>query len=220
MRWIFVRNAVNFAVNFCKKCGKMWWIIFFHRIHRFHRISYIILPQKLMQWIFVRNAVNFAVNFCKKCGEMRWNIYFHRIHRNHRISYKNSPHSPHFLQKITLKPRPRFSERSVWKIFSIYLFLLKFYSQSFEEVPSPYRFNCIFHKLEFFVLLLTYDLIPVLLLFLTVFAIWYPKLLRCDLIPKMSRLFDQASVKVFLSSCFFLLKLLRCYMNAPGLGFG
>ena len=84
----------------------MWWIIFFHRIHRFHRISYIILPQKLMRWIFVRNAVNFAVNFCKKCGEMRWIIYFHRIHRNHRISYKISPHSPHFLQKITLKPRP------------------------------------------------------------------------------------------------------------------
>ena len=105
MRWIFVRNAVNFAVNFCKKCGDMWWIIFFHRIHRFHRISYIILPQKSMQWIFVRNAVNFAVKFCKKCGEMRWNIYFHRIHRNQRISYKNSPHSPHFLQKFTQKPR-------------------------------------------------------------------------------------------------------------------
>ena len=44
--------------------------------------------------------------FFKKCGEMRWNIYFHRIHRNHRISYKNSPHSPHFLQKFTQKPRP------------------------------------------------------------------------------------------------------------------
>ena len=45
MRWIFVRNAVNFAVNFCKKCGEMRWIIFF-RIHRFHRISFINLPQK------------------------------------------------------------------------------------------------------------------------------------------------------------------------------
>ena len=93
-RWIFVRNAV--------KCGEF----FFHRINRFHRISYIILPQKLMRWIFVRNAVNFAVNFCKKFGEMRWNICFYRIHCNHRISYKISPHSPHFLQKITLKPRP------------------------------------------------------------------------------------------------------------------
>ena len=73
MRWIFVRNAVNFAVNFCKKCREMWWIIFFHRIHRFHRISYIFLPQKLMRWIFVRNAVNFAVNFVRnavKCGEL------------------------------------------------------------------------------------------------------------------------------------------------------
>ena len=47
MQWIFVRNAVNF----CKKCGEMWWIIFFHHIRRFHRISYIILPQKLMRWI-------------------------------------------------------------------------------------------------------------------------------------------------------------------------
>ena len=105
MRWIFVRNVVNFAVNFCKKCGEMWWI-FFHRIHLFHRISYINLPQKSMRWIFVRNAVKFAVNFCKKCGEMRWNICFHRIHRNHRISYKNSSHSPNFLQKCTQKPRP------------------------------------------------------------------------------------------------------------------
>ena len=40
MRWIFVRNAVNLVVNFCKKCGEKWWIIFFHRIHRNHRISY------------------------------------------------------------------------------------------------------------------------------------------------------------------------------------
>ena len=102
----FVSNAVNFAMNLCKKCGELWWIIFFHRIHRFHSISYINLPQKSMRWIFVRNAVNFAVNFCKKCGEMRWNIYFHRIQRNHRISYKNSPHSSHFLQTFTQKPRP------------------------------------------------------------------------------------------------------------------
>ena len=57
---------------------------------------------KQMRWIFVRNAVN----FCMKCGEMRCNIYFHRIHRNHRISYKNSPRSPHFLQKFTQNPRP------------------------------------------------------------------------------------------------------------------
>ena len=85
MRW----NVVNY---------------FFHRIHRFHRISYINLPQKLMRWNFVRNAVNFVVNFCNKCGEMLWNIYFHRIHRNHRISYKNSRRSTQFLQKFTQKP--------------------------------------------------------------------------------------------------------------------
>ena len=41
MRWIFVRNAVNF----CKKCCEMWWIIYFHRIHRNHRISYNNSPQ-------------------------------------------------------------------------------------------------------------------------------------------------------------------------------
>ena len=34
------------------------------------------------------------------CGE----LFF--FHRNHRISYKNSPHSPHFLQKFNQKPRP------------------------------------------------------------------------------------------------------------------
>ena len=28
MRWIFVRNAVNF----CKKCGELRWNIYFHRI--------------------------------------------------------------------------------------------------------------------------------------------------------------------------------------------
>ena len=50
---------------------------------------------KYMRWIFVRNAV--------KCGEL---FFFHRIHRNHCISYTNSPHSPHFLQKCTRKPRP------------------------------------------------------------------------------------------------------------------
>ena len=43
--------------------------------------------------IFVRNAV--------KCVE----IFFHRIRSNYRISYKNAPHSTHFLQKFTQKPR-------------------------------------------------------------------------------------------------------------------
>ena len=85
-RWIFVRNAM--------KCGEL----FFHRIHRFHRISYIILPQELMRWIFGRNAVNFAVKFCKKCGEIfvftaftAIIAFLTKIHRIHRISYKNLP---------------------------------------------------------------------------------------------------------------------------------
>ena len=119
------------AVNFCKKCGEMRWkkIIFTpYFLHLFtvnavnrgelfiftaisvflqkrivHTCSNLCPPAR--RWIIVRNAMNFAVNFCKKCGELWWNIYFHRIHRNHRM-YKNSPHSLHFLQKITLKPRP------------------------------------------------------------------------------------------------------------------
>ena len=103
-RWIFVRNAV--------KCGEF----FFHRIHRFHRISYINLPQKSMRWIFVRNAVNFAVKLCKnavKCGEIfiftaftANTAFLTKIHRIQRISCENSPHSTHFLRKFTLKPRP------------------------------------------------------------------------------------------------------------------
>ena len=73
----------------------------------FDDISWEFIPDwvnigKQMRWIFERNAVN----FCMKCGEMRCNIYFHRIHHNHRISYKNSPRSPHFLQKFTQNPRP------------------------------------------------------------------------------------------------------------------
>ena len=39
MRWIFVGNAVNFAVNFCKKGVEMRWNFFFHSIHRNHSIS-------------------------------------------------------------------------------------------------------------------------------------------------------------------------------------
>ena len=78
MRRIFVRNAVK--------------LFFFHRVHR---ISYIKLPQNSMQQIFVRNAVNFSVNFCKKCGEIS---FF--------TAFTESPHSPHFLQNFTQKPRP------------------------------------------------------------------------------------------------------------------
>ena len=70
---------------------------FFHRIHRFHRIFYVIffLPQNLMRLIFVRNAVNFVVNFCKKCGEIFIFTAFTGITacltKIHRISYKILP---------------------------------------------------------------------------------------------------------------------------------
>ena len=62
MRWIFVRRAVNLAMNFCRKCSEI-------------------------RWIFLRNAVKGGELFLRnavKCSE----IFFHRIHR---ISYKNSP---------------------------------------------------------------------------------------------------------------------------------
>ena len=54
MRWIFVRNAVNFAVNFCKKCGEIFIFTaftaitaFLTTVHRNHRISYKNLPKNL-----------------------------------------------------------------------------------------------------------------------------------------------------------------------------
>ena len=122
------------AVNYCKKFGEMWWIIFFHSIHHFHLISNIKLPQNSMRWTFVRKAVNFAVNFCRKCGEMRLNIYFHRIHRNHRISYKNSPHSLHFSQKFTQKSRP--GEGNEW-FSSNFLNILS----SYNIIDSQFRWS-------------------------------------------------------------------------------
>ena len=45
----------------------MQWVMF---LHRFHRISYINLQQKLVWWNVVRNALIFAVIFLK---EIRWN---------------------------------------------------------------------------------------------------------------------------------------------------
>ena len=77
MRWIFVRNAVNSAVNICKKCGEMLWIIFFTafnaftafltKIHRIHRISYkkkypktstrVANPHPTERFIFLDNMV-------------------------------------------------------------------------------------------------------------------------------------------------------------------
>ena len=47
MRWIFVRNAVNFAVIFCKKCGEMRLNIYFHRIHGDYCIPYKTSPHSL-----------------------------------------------------------------------------------------------------------------------------------------------------------------------------
>ena len=69
MRWIFVGNAVNFAVNFCKKCGEKRWIIFFTAFTAFTAFLTLICHKSgcgeflyEMRWIFVRNAV--------KCGEI------------------------------------------------------------------------------------------------------------------------------------------------------
>ena len=37
---IFVKNAVNFSLNFCKKWGDKRGIKFLHRVHHIHHISY------------------------------------------------------------------------------------------------------------------------------------------------------------------------------------
>ena len=62
------------------------------------------------------------MNLCKKCGEIFFvttftaiTAFLTKILRTHRISYKNSPHSPHFLQKFTQKTDPGLN---IWiKIF-------------------------------------------------------------------------------------------------------
>ena len=52
MRWVFVRNVVKFAVNFCKKSGEIFIFTaftaitaFLTKIHRVHRISYKNYPK-------------------------------------------------------------------------------------------------------------------------------------------------------------------------------
>ena len=71
----------------------MRWNVVNYFFHRFHRFSYINLPQKSMQRIFVGNAVNFAVNFCMKRGEIfifpTITAFLTKIHRIHHISYKD-----------------------------------------------------------------------------------------------------------------------------------
>ena len=77
MRW----NVVNY---------------FFHRIHRFHRISYINLLQKsmrwILRWIFVRYAVKRGEIFILTAFTAI-TAFLAKIHRIHRISYKNLPKS-------------------------------------------------------------------------------------------------------------------------------
>ena len=58
MRWIFVKNAVKFTVNFCEICGEMGRTqiyIFFN--YRNHRISYKNSPKKLDLGYFTCNLV-------------------------------------------------------------------------------------------------------------------------------------------------------------------
>ena len=85
MRWIFVSNSVNFAVNICKKCSELFSPHSLLSLHFLHPQSTFFCE------FFVRNALN-AVNYCKKCDdcvECGKKIY-QRI-------------SPHFLQKFTAK---------------------------------------------------------------------------------------------------------------------
>ena len=106
------------AVKFCKKCGEMRWPIFFHRVHRFHRISYINLPQNLMRWVFVRNAVN----FCEKCGEI--------------LILPHSPQSPHFLQQFTAFTA---FPKSLSTEFSLYLSYFKNLSKNLDPSSTIIR---------------------------------------------------------------------------------
>ena len=76
MRSIFVRNAVNFEMSFVRYAVNY----FFYRAHRIQRISCIICHK----------------SWCGKfLQEMRRNIFS-----------PHSPHSSHFLQKSTQRPRP------------------------------------------------------------------------------------------------------------------
>ena len=75
MWWILVRNAVNFAVNFCKKCGEMWWIIFFSAFIAFTAFLTLICHKSRRGEFFVRNAVKYLFS-------------------------PHSPQSPQFLQKF------------------------------------------------------------------------------------------------------------------------
>ena len=112
----FAVNAVNRGELFFSPCSKFSyknWISsssysIAQTVTYFSAISYVfkidsVNVVKQRRWIFVRNGVKLAVNNCKKCGDMRWIIFSLRIHHN---SYKHSPHSPHFLQNFTQKPRP------------------------------------------------------------------------------------------------------------------
>ena len=100
----------SYAMNFCKKCGEFrgeffkemrWNVVIF--------IFFFSAFTALTAFLTLICHKNWCVEFLY---EMRWifvrivNIYFHRIHSNHCIFYKNSPHSPHFLQKFnqTLDP--------------------------------------------------------------------------------------------------------------------
>ena len=97
VRWIFVRNAVNFAVNFCRKRGEMPWIFFSPHSPYF---SYS-FATKVDAVNSSKNVANFAVNFCKKCVEVfivtvftAITAFLTKFHSIHRICYRNLPKKP------------------------------------------------------------------------------------------------------------------------------
>ena len=111
MRWVFVRNAVNFAVNFWKKCGEMRWKIsfttftaingFVSRVHRIHRISYKNLPIKppitnILPVTKITNIYQYAV---KKYFSQLISCIFLRWMRWVTVNYLFSSRSQYFYKK-------------------------------------------------------------------------------------------------------------------------
>ena len=102
----FLRNAIKFVVKFYRKrvkCGELYFFT------AFNAFLTLVCPKN-------RCGESF-----KKCGEMRWSIFVHHNQGNHRFSYKNSPHSTHFLRKLTQRPRVQnwFNLNSSEKIISL-----------------------------------------------------------------------------------------------------
>ena len=84
MRLISVRNAVNLAVNFCKKCGEARRIFFtaftvitafLTKIHSIQRISSSAFNAKKINQKPRAGMSIFTMEWKKKSGKNVWNLY-------------------------------------------------------------------------------------------------------------------------------------------------